>query len=152
RELSSIPNVVFRTRERVVSTAIDRPLPDLNQLPFPAYHLYPQEELVGKELALEAGRGCPFSCTFYSTANFFQNRYPLKSPDRLIDEMEKLRTQIGTSVIDLNHDLFGLNKKVLRKFCSGVNGRGLKWKCSMRPDTIDVTLIDELVRSGCVSI
>jgi radical SAM superfamily enzyme YgiQ (UPF0313 family) len=152
RDLSSIPNVVFRTRPGIVSTTIDRPFPDLNRLPFPAYHLYPQEELVGKELALEAGRGCPFSCTFCSTANFFHHRYRVKSTDRLIDEMERLRAQIGTTVIDLNHDLFGLNKKVLREFCGKVSGRGLKWKCSMRPDTIDMALIDELVRAGCISI
>ena len=152
RDLSSIRNVVFRKRGSIVSTVIDARLPDLDQLPFPAYHLYPPEQLIGKELALEAGRGCPFSCTFCSTATFFHRRYRLKSNNRLIDEMERLRGQVGTQVFDLNHDLFGLNKKALREFCSRVSGRGLKWKCSMRPDTIDLTLIGELVRAGCISI
>jgi radical SAM superfamily enzyme YgiQ (UPF0313 family) len=152
RDLSSIPNLVFRTPLGIVSTAVEQRLPDMDQLPFPAYHLYPEEELIGKELAVEAGRGCPFACTFCSTANFFQRRYRLKSTDRLIDDMERLRAQIGTSVIDLNHDLFGLNKKMLQEFCSKVRGRGLKWKCSMRPDTIDVTLVEELASAGCISI
>jgi radical SAM superfamily enzyme YgiQ (UPF0313 family) len=152
RDLSSIPNLVFRTPGGIVSTTIDRPLADMDELPFPAYHLYPREELVGKELGVEAGRGCPFTCTFCSTANFFRRRYRLKSTDRLIQDMERLRAQIGTTVIDLNHDLFGLNKKMLREFCSKVRGRGLRWKCSMRPDTMDVSLVNELAAAGCISI
>lgn len=152
RSLGHLTNLVFRDERGVVSTREARPLPDMDDLPFPAYHLYPHEALLGKELAIEAGRGCPFACTFCSTANFFQRRYRLKSNARLIDEMEQLRSRYGTVVVDLNHDLFGLNKKALREFCRLVTGRGLKWKCSMRPDTMDVGMLPDLVRAGCVSI
>jgi len=152
KDLGNLVNVVFRDARRVVSTPETRPLPAMDDLPFPAYHLYPREALLGKELAIEAGRGCPFACTFCSTANFFQRRYRLKSNKRLIEEMELLRSRYGTVVIDLNHDLFGLNKKALRDFCRQVTGRGLKWKCSMRPDTMDVAMLGDLVRAGCVSI
>jgi hypothetical protein len=152
RDLGNLVNLVFRDARGVVSTPEARPLPDMDDLPFPAYHLYPREALMGKELAIEAGRGCPFACTFCSTANFFQRRYRLKSNRRLIEEMELLHSRYGTVVIDLNHDLFGLNKKALRDFCRQVTGRGLKWKCSMRPDTMDVAMLGDLVRAGCVSI
>jgi len=152
RSLDGLTNLVFREGQAVISTRESRPLPDMDDLPFPAYHLYPRDELMGKELAIEAGRGCPFACTFCSTANFFQRRYRLKSNERLIEEMEELRSRYGTVVVDLNHDLFGLNKKALREFCRQVTGRGLKWKCSMRPDTMDVAMLPDLVRAGCVSI
>lgn len=152
QDLGNLVNIIFRSQREIVSTRATRPLPDMDDLPFPAYHLYPRDALIGKELAIEAGRGCPFACTFCSTANFFQRRYRLKSNAKLIEEMELLHSRYGTVVIDLNHDLFGLNKKVLRDFCRQVTGRSLKWKCSMRPDTIDVGMLDELVRAGCVSV
>jgi radical SAM superfamily enzyme YgiQ (UPF0313 family) len=150
--LSSIPNLAFRARGQVVETRVNKPLTDMNSLPFPAYHLYPRQALAGKELAIESGRGCPFACTFCSTANFFQRRYRLKPTDRLIRDMEQLRADMGTAVIDLNHDLFGLNIRSLRHFCRGVADRGFKWKCSMRPDTVDTALLGELLQAGCVSI
>jgi radical SAM superfamily enzyme YgiQ (UPF0313 family) len=152
RDMSHIPNLVFRNQTSLVTTIVRQPQPDMDALPFPAYHLYPRDKLMGKELAVEAGRGCPFACTFCSTAKFFQRRYRLKSNERLIEEIELLRNRFGTSVVDLNHDLFGLNKKMLRDFCSRMVGRGIYWKCSMRPDTIDLSMLNDLVRAGCVSI
>jgi hypothetical protein len=45
-----------------------------------------------------------------------------------------------------------LNKKSLREFCTKVSGRGFQWKCSMRPDTLDVDMLQELAAAGCVDI
>ena len=55
------------------------------------YHFHGLDKLELTELSIEAGRGCPFQCTFCSTANFFQRKYRLKSNARLIAEMEFAR-------------------------------------------------------------
>lgn len=150
--LENIPNLVYREHGRVVETRREPIAVDMDALPEPALHLYPEAELRRTEMSLEAGRGCPFACTFCSTANFFQRRYRLKSNERLIDEMERARARYGVNVFNLNHDLFGLKKKSLREFCALAEGRGFLWKCSMRSDTLDSALLGELRRAGCRDI
>ena len=147
--LAHIPNLVYRENGRVVETRREPIMVDLDELPELALHLYPDSELRRTEMSLEAGRGCPFACTFCSTANFFQRRYRLKSNERLLDEMERARARYGVNVFNLNHDLFGLKKKSLREFCALAEGRGFLWKCSMRSDTLDPGLLGELRSAGC---
>jgi hypothetical protein len=121
----------------------------MDELPDVALHLYPLDRLRQSELSVEAGRGCPYKCTFCSTAAFFQRRYRLKSNHRMIEEMERARARYNIDVFNLNHDLFGLNKRQLLEFCDLVRGRGFRWKCSMRTDTLDTNLVGSLAATGC---
>jgi radical SAM superfamily enzyme YgiQ (UPF0313 family) len=148
-DLSGIANLVFRQGDGIATTPAPLTLPEMDDLPEPALHLYPVEQLRLAELSIEAGRGCPFACTFCSTASFFQRRYRLKSNRRMIEEMERARERYGTNHFNLNHDLFGLVKKSLREFCDLVRGRGFVWKCSMRSDTLDKPLVEQLASAGC---
>ncbi|WP_316235390.1 MULTISPECIES: B12-binding domain-containing radical SAM protein [unclassified Bradyrhizobium] len=150
--LDGIPNLLFRRDSSIVRTRHSLEIPEMDDLPPPAMHLYDISDTMMAELSLEAGRGCPFSCTFCSTATFFKRRYRLKSNYRLIADMEDMRGRYGVSRFILNHDLFGLNKKSLREFCRLITGRGFTWKCSMRPDTLDRSLLDQMVAAGCVDI
>src|SRR5258708_12304159 len=60
---------------------------NLDTLPILSYDHYPVADLGLDLLRIEAGRGCPFMCTFCSTAGFFQRSFPLKSPDRLASDL-----------------------------------------------------------------
>lgn len=150
--LDHIPNLIYRAGGDLVETGAERDLIDINAIPAPALDFYPAKYLQNCELSVEAGRGCPFACTFCSTAQFFQRRYRLKSNDRILEEMEACRARFGTTFFNMNHDLFGLNKKSLRQFCAMVKDRGFTWKCSMRADTLDLDLLDDLIGAGCVDI
>ena len=153
KPLEMVPNLVFRRPDGgIVITSRVAQLPDMDSLPAPALHLYPEARLRQIEMSLEAGRGCPFACTFCSTATFFQRRYRLRSNDRILADMEEVRVRYGVNVFNLNHDLFGLNKSSLRDFCARVTGRGFEWKCSMRPDTLDAETLSLLDKAGCRSL
>lgn len=149
---ADIPGLLYREGGAVRATPPLSTLPEMDELPPPALHLYPLGSLPLPELSIEAGRGCPFSCTFCSTATFFRRRYRMKSSARMVDEMEEARARWGISTFSLNHDLFGLVKKNLLEFCRLVEGRGFRWNCSMRTDTLDESLIDDLARAGCTHI
>lgn len=145
----AIPNLLYRAGNQIAATARHTYLPELDALPEPALHLYPIDRLRLAELSIEAGRGCPFDCTFCSTSRFFQRRYRIKSSSRMIEEMETARARYGINLFNLNHDLFGLVKKSVHEFCGLARGRGFQWKCSMRPDTIDSELAAALETAGC---
>src|SRR4030095_7372490 len=68
RALFGVPGITFRTGGGIWRNEGDPRIDDLDMLPMPAYHHYPVEELKLSSLRVEAGRGCPFHCTFCSTA------------------------------------------------------------------------------------
>jgi radical SAM superfamily enzyme YgiQ (UPF0313 family) len=126
---------------------------DLNSLPFPAYHL--SDCLNGAEFAaLEMGRGCPFSCTFCSTNDFFRRNFRLRSPQRILDDMRKIAEKYSITTFSLVHDMFTVDKRRVAEFCNTMiaSGEGFKWSCSARTDCVDEGLLDLMARGGCVSI
>lgn len=150
KELNHIPGVSYRNPRGEVICNPGRPaIGNLNQLPIPAYDAYPLKTLGLESVRVEAGRGCPFACTFCSTASFFGRNYRLKSPERLLEEMEALRTAYGFTDFLLNHDLFTVNRHKVLDFCHAVRGRGFTWRCSARVDCVDDSLLEAMAEAGC---
>jgi radical SAM superfamily enzyme YgiQ (UPF0313 family) len=147
-----VEGVTFRHRDRIVRTKDAGPILDLDSLPFPAYDAYPIEQFGLTSLAIDAGRGCPFRCSFCSTASFFGRRYRLKSAGRLVAEMDRLAETYGVTSFNLSHDLFTVNKLKIREFCEAVAPRHFRWGCSARMDCVDDALLAEMQRAGCASI
>lgn len=151
-ELQKVPGLAYRSRGSVTSTALAPIIEDLDKLPFPAYEHYPIADVKPAFLRVEAGRGCPFRCTFCSTASFFGRKYRLKSAARIVAELDSLNNRYGVARFALTHDLFTVNKKKVAEFCDLVSDRGYTWTCSARMDCVDQPLIAKMADAGCRSI
>lgn len=147
-DLGRLSGITYRDGDKVKSTPVSDALIDMREVPRPALHLYPIDARF-RELPLEAGRGCPYDCTFCSTASFFQRRYRVKPNETLVAEMHWAHAAYGIGRFNLNHDLFGLKRATLLDFCDRVEGSGYGWSCSMRPDQVDKALGRRLRESGC---
>jgi len=99
-DLHSLGGVVFRGPSGIVRTQDSPLLTDLDSLPTPAYGALPYVRDYGF-LPVEAGRGCPFSCTFCSTSLFFRRGFRTKSIPRLVDQFVHLRTKFGVTSFEL---------------------------------------------------
>lgn len=157
RCFDGIPGISYRNVRGEVVCNPGKPLiEDLDELPMPAYDVYPIAEMMGRldfdKIPVEAGRGCPFSCSFCSTATFFGRRYRLKSAARLVTEMDHLHHTYGFNRFSLTHDLFTVNRKKILEFCEAVGDRGYRWGCSARVDCVDDELMRAMERAGCSSI
>lgn len=150
--LSGVNGVTYR-RDGVAGRNPDGAfLADLDTLPFAAYDAYPIAELGLSALDIDAGRGCPFGCTFCSTATFFGRRYRLKSPQRLVFELDSLADRYGIRRFHLTHDLFTVDKRKVRAFCAAVAPRAYEWTCSARIDCVDDDLLNAMRDAGCAGI
>jgi radical SAM superfamily enzyme YgiQ (UPF0313 family) len=149
----SVPGLTYR-RGAEIRRNPDSPVPtDMDSLPLPAFHLHPA--VAGRtDIPLELGRGCPFGCTFCSTNDFFRRRFRLKSPARLIAEMDELQARYQVTYFDFVHDMFTVDRKRVVAFCEALlaTGRSYRWGCSARTDCIDEDLISLMARAGCQSI
>jgi radical SAM superfamily enzyme YgiQ (UPF0313 family) len=150
---AALPGVTYRSGAGMVRTADASVVTDLDSLPDPAIHLWHGLEEY-RFLSLEAGRGCPFSCSFCSTSNFFSRRYRMKSPFRLIGQMKKIRQAYGIDAFCLVHDLFTTHRDQIIAFCEELlkSGERFKWTCSARADSVDKELLDLMGRAGCNGI
>lgn len=125
---------------------------DLDRLPIASYDHYPVSDLGLDLLRIEAGRGCPFACTFCSTATFFQRSFRLKSAARLVTELDRLHSCYGFSDFKLDHDMFTVNRRKVLEFCEAVTGRGYRWRASARVDCVDKELLSKMAAAGCVGL
>ncbi len=131
----------------------DAPLiANINELPLPAYKLYP---IRGKaNVFVDAGRGCPYHCNFCSTCVFWKRRFRQKDPKRIVDEMEVLKYGFGARSVDFTHDLFTLDREKTALLCREIRRRKLemRWCCSTRVDAVDGKLLKMMAKAGCTSI
>lgn len=152
RAFSDIPGITWRVGDEIRSTPGLPKIEDLDELPILPYDLYPVPELGLDLMRVEAGRGCPFECTFCSTSSFFQRSYRLKSPERLVHEMDLLHERYGVNEFKLDHDLFTVDRRKVRAFCKAVEDRNYRWRVSARTDCVDEELLQEMAVAGCIGL
>jgi radical SAM superfamily enzyme YgiQ (UPF0313 family) len=148
-----IKGLTYRRGGEVVRMPNAPVIEDLDGLPLPAFHLYPRIRDC-RVFPLEAGRGCPFACTFCSTNDFFRRRFRLKSPGTLVGQMRLIKQTYGVNSFDLIHDMFTVDRRKVLSFCEAVedSGEGFRWSCSARTDCLDDETLDARARAGCNGI
>lgn len=148
-----LPGLSYRKAGQVVRNPNAPVIEDLDSLPMPAFHLYPHLK-ESTYAPVEAGRGCPFACSFCSTNDFFRRRFRMKSPHVLVEQMIEVKKAYGISSFDLIHDMFTVDRRKVVSFCETIqrSGEQLSWGCSARTDCIDEELISLMAGAGCYGI
>ena len=153
RRLSNVPGLTYRSPFGPVRTGPAPLIENLDCLALPAYHL--GGGLDGILAApLELGRGCPFSCTFCSTNDFFRRKFRVKSPERMLADMRAVASEFGFRKFDLVHDMFTVDRRRVAAFCDHMieSGERFTWACSARTDCVDEELLELMARAGCDGI
>ena len=138
----------------------DRPvIGDLDELPFPAFHLFPMEKyrilnITTNVATIITTRGCPMQCSFCSSAALHGNKLRRRSVNNVVDEIEMRLLEEKIDTIAFMDDTFTLNKKFVYEFCAEVKRRDLKiwWGCTSRVDTLDEELLLAMKDAGCITI
>ncbi|MBI2957386.1 MAG: radical SAM protein [Chloroflexi bacterium] len=132
-------------------------LQDLDILPFPARDLLPNDKYFDPILKnpftfVLAGRGCPYRCTFCNWPQVLSGRrYRLRSPQKVVDELQHLEEKYGFRSFLFNDDTFTAVKSHAMAICDEMMRRGIKlpWGCYSRADNTDVELLKKLREAGC---
>ena len=149
----NVPGVTYRVGNRIVRNPNAAPVADLDRVPSPLFELSQSIDRC-TYLPIEAGRGCPFSCTFCSTNDFFRRRFRLRSPNRVLEEMDRLYETYGVTRFDLVHDMFTVDRSRVEAFCQAFLARGKRytWVCSARSDCVDRNLLQLMASAGCTRL
>jgi len=155
--LKKIKGITFRENGRIEEIEGRPFIKNLDEIPFPAYHLLPMDRyrLEGKRFAsIMSSRGCPFSCIFCSSSALFGKVWRARSPENVIEEIKLLKNKYKVKEIEFLDDTFTLNNKRAGKIAELLTEEnlGISWSCSSRVDTINESLIEKLKKAGCHTI
>ena len=136
----------------------DRPyIENLDELPFPAHHLFPLSHLqkYGKVVfPVSTSRGCTFWCNFCSAVRMFGRGYRKRSPKSVADELEYLNKTYGAEQFTFYDDAFTVDQVRTKEICEEIRNRKLKikWDCETRVDMVTKELLQEMKNAGCIAV
>ena len=160
-DLANVEGLAFHDEsDSSLTVTPDRPIiQDLDELPFPAFHLFPMEKykilnITTNVATIITTRGCPMKCSFCSSAALHGDHLRRRSYENVCDEIEVRLREQNIDTIAFMDDTFTLNKKFVRDFCAEIKRRNLKfwWGCTSRVDTLDEELLQTMKDAGCITI
>ncbi len=118
---AKIKGISFRHEGKIFHNPSRPLIEDLNDLPFPGYHLvegivhrYHFAAMAGRNTPyalIEGSRGCSHRCTFCTQWRHWQGKWRVKSPERIADEIEFCYQNYGSRFVWLTDDNFGAGKR-----------------------------------------
>ena len=136
----------------------DRPyLENLDELPYPAFHLFPIEQFnkYGNIIfPVMTSRGCVYWCDFCTAVRMFGKKYRMRSPKKVVDELEFLYKKYGEKQYTFYDDAFTVNQKRTEEICDEIIKRRLniKWDCETRVDMVSKELLLKMKKAGCIAV
>ncbi len=166
RPLHDVAGIVFREGEQIIRTAPRKRMMKINHLPLPAWDLFPMEEYIsrkqnsglyqGRAMPLLATRGCPYRCTFCSSPSMWGNKYAMRDPVQVVDEMQLYMARYGATDFHLQDLTAIVNKRWILEFCNELIRRKLDivWQLpsGTRCEAIDDEVCAKLAATGCKNL
>ncbi len=128
------------------------PLEDLDAVGVPAEHLEADFlNDVGQLASLRSSRGCPATCNFCNTPEFWGTSIRFRSAESVLREMRLLRERHGLTYFSFRDDTFTANRDRVLKLMDGIQGSGLHplWNCQSRVNLVDEDRLVAMKRAGC---
>ncbi len=153
----NIPGIAFRDEEgKIVETTRRENIDNLDTLPLPARYL---DISVGIDLDLQSefiitSRGCPSTCFFCSSPDFWGKKVRFRSPAAIVEEILFIRRKYGLIYFSIRDDTFTADRKRVLEFCRQLQEQdaNILWNCQSRVTAIDEELVIRMKLAGCECI
>lgn len=164
-----IEGIFYRQGNEIKATPARQVWQNLDELPYPAYHLLDKDfyfkptsvlirgfHLVGTTIL--AARGCPFTCKFCQSSQIVRSNkgrfLRFHSPEYVIGNIKYLVKNFGVEGILFAEDIFSVDRENMIKICrllikEGLNKK-IKFAINLRVDTVDQDLLNLFRQAGCV--
>lgn len=153
--LRDVPNLIYRDGAEIVAND-GLHIENINELPTPSFEGLPLERYFSPRpvLMIYASRGCYWGrCAFCNHSDYSGNRYRLRSPEKVREDIEILMQKHGCNTFGLA-DL-AVSPAALARLAALITEAGLQinWFCMTRPERkLDKQLCEVLAKSGCVML
>jgi len=157
-DIAAVKGIYYREDGKVIKNEARPYIENLDDLPFPAFHLiddlagYNPQLLVYRRrpvITLITSRGCPFECIFCNSV--WTRRWRANSASYVVDLVEHAIKNFGAREISFHEDTFALNKKRVLEICRLIKERNLNiiWSATVNLKTLDQEVIHAMKDAGC---
>ncbi|MCP4680275.1 MAG: radical SAM protein, partial [Deltaproteobacteria bacterium] len=158
-----IDGLVWRDGKEIIANPPRSKIPELDSLPFPAYHklegfprgyrLPPFSYIRAPGTAMSTSRGCVYQCS-YCDRSVFKRSFRSNSAEYTYSHMEFLRKHFGIRHVNIYDDLFTTNRKRIMELCRRLADKplGMQFNCAVRIGHTDDELLDALKHAGCLMV
>jgi radical SAM superfamily enzyme YgiQ (UPF0313 family) len=124
------------------------PLPDRDLFDVPRYYER------GGCMNVQTKRGCCFDCVFCSYPLIEGTKVRVRSAERVVDEIEALRTRFDVRHIFFVDNIFNFPLPHAKRVCEEIARRGLdvEWSGYLNPRFVDEELVQRMAASGCKGV
>ena len=158
-----IHGLIWRDQDKIITNPVRSLLPDLDQLPFPAYeklrgfprryHLPLFSYVRPHGATMVTSRGCPYQCS-YCDRSVFKQGYRYNSADYIYAHLRYLRDRFGVRHVNIYDDLFTAHRKRIAALCNQLAEKplGMQFNCAVRVGHTDDDLLAMLKTAGCLMV
>lgn len=109
----------------------DYPITSLDGLPVPRYEILTAMP-IGNMLPVQAGRGCPNTCSYCSISCLYKGKYIARPVDEIIRDIKRVK-ELGYNAFYLLDDNIVGNPRLFLELCAAIKPLKMKWssQCSM---------------------
>ena len=163
RELSDIPGISYRNDGGVRQTAPAEPISELDDLPYPAWELFPWSSytflpfvtIARPCLSLLGTRGCPFHCKFCALG-YMGSTLRKRAPEAIAGEIEWLVRDFGIRHVGFVDPIFPFSRSHGLAVCRAIQERKIPgpwwWTSETRVDVVDEEICREMKKARCKRI
>ncbi|GAB7140715.1 B12-binding domain-containing radical SAM protein [Deferribacterales bacterium RsTz2092] len=143
-------------RADIVENLDDIPYPDWEQL-HPAHSAWTPPWFIAKQVpvvGIMSSRGCPYSCKFCSSPNFYNRRTRMRSPENVLGEMRLLKEKYGIREIKFLDENMTSDTRYVNDLCNAIikSNLNLPLFTQARADRLDDKLVKTMKRAGFYNI
>jgi anaerobic magnesium-protoporphyrin IX monomethyl ester cyclase len=158
--------LVYRKNGAIVDTGQGEFIEDLDEIPFPAFHLLDMEiyfanpryhttmNIHKRAMPMMTSRGCPFHCSF--CFHILGYKYRPRSAKNVLDEIDFLVQKYGLRELHIEDDTFNFDPNRAKAIMRGIIERGYKlaiiFTSGIRGDMVDEELMDLFTKAGVYRI
>jgi anaerobic magnesium-protoporphyrin IX monomethyl ester cyclase len=160
--LTAIPGLALRRDDGAIGYTAPALSPeDLDALPLPAWDLIDVERYRRAWVAAHSllswnmvtSRGCPFGCNWCAKP-IFGRRYVQRSPQKVAEELHRLKSEVRPNHIWFADDIFGLTAPWIESFASEVAARDARtpFTIQCRTDLMQPRVVSALASAGAQEV
>lgn len=167
KKISDVQGIVYRKNGVIVQNPPRPFIKNLDELPYPAYHLVDMEQYLSpskieyrsfkdRAISMITSRGCPFNCCFCSVHLHMGKTFRAHSVNYVVNHIEYVVNKYRVKTIFFEDDNLTFDLKRFEAICDGIIERGIKFKWEtpngIRADFLTLSLLKKMKKSGCQSL
>jgi len=167
KKIDDVQGIAHRIDGKVV---LNSPRPfnkNLDELPYPAYHLVDMEQYLSpkmieyrsfqsRALSMITSRGCPFNCSFCSVHLHMGKTFRAHSVDYVVDHIEHVVKKYRVKTIYFEDDNLTFDIKRFEAICDKIIEKDIKFQWEtpngVRADYLTLDLLKKMKKTGCQSV